>query len=318
MNTKTCCRRLGPVVVSFLIMAPILATPPDTEWTVLSASGTVEFASDQASGLAWETLVRGFRLPGAAVVRTGGDGRATLALGRNLILVDPDTRLELPTRVSPQRPLRVYQKRGSATYDIHKGRRQHFQVVTPYLIAGVKGTVFRVQVGERSSSVLVTEGLVEVFTLRGDLGVDVHAGQQVHLDARPGATPRLTPALSEDQERLNLISRMGRDQHKDARRDGTLPRPGPAWGVVNGFLGEGNQSTDTTPTGQGLSNNGAGPLLADKTTESLLEDAELERELEKRELEKEESLLEEERIEQFLEDAKEGPASEPQAAGASR
>lgn len=313
MNTKTFRRRLGPVVVSFLIMAPTLATPPNTEWTVLSASGHVEFTRDQTSSLTWETLVRGSRLPGSAAVRTGADGRATLALGRNLILVDPDTRLELPTRVSPQRPLRVFQKRGSATYDIHKGRRQHFQVVTPYLIAGVKGTVFRVQVGERSSSVLVTEGLVEVFTMRGDLGVDVHAGQQVHLDALPGSTPRLAPAPAEDRNRLNLVSRMGRDQHKEALRDGTLPKSDQEWAVVKGFLDGAHRSVNATPTGESLSEKGD-DLLADDQDGTLLDsDTDL-----TRELEQEESILQEERIKEFLDPAKEVPAIQPQMSGTGR
>ncbi|MCZ6650301.1 MAG: FecR family protein [Acidobacteria bacterium] len=313
MNTPTLSRRLYPALACFLIIGPILAAAPDTQWTVLSASGSVEFTRDQAAGLAWETLVRGARLPGAAALRTGADGRATLALGRSLILVDPDSRLELPSRSSPLRPLRVYQASGSANYDIHKGRRQRFQVITPYLVAGVKGTVFRVQVGEKSSSVLVTQGVVEVFSLRGDLGVDVHAGQQVHLDALPGAIPRLAPAPSEDRERLDLVSRIGRDQYQEARRNGTFAKPEPGWVMVNGFLDRDDGSADVISTREDLSENGDDLLADDKDGSLLDDDTEL-----TRELEKEESLLEEERIEKFQDPAKGASASDPQASGTSR
>jgi hypothetical protein len=305
MKTPMLSRRLGPALFCLTTIGTVLAASPETEWTVLSASGGVEFTRGQAADLSWETLLRGDRLPAAAVVRTDADGRATLSLGRSLILVDPDSTLEVPGRASSLRPLRVHQKGGSATYDIHKSRGQRFQVITPYLVAGVKGTVFRVQVGETSSSVLVTEGVVEVFTLRDDLGVDVHAGQQVHMDTLPGATPRLSPAPSEDLEILNLISRAGRRQHEEASRDGTLPRTEPGWVVVNGFLENDDESGDATLTTERLSEQGS--LLDDDAGKDLT-----------RELDKEYREEEEKRIKQLLEPIQETPAGEPQAGGTGR
>lgn len=304
-----------PALVCLMMMGVAPAASPDMEWTVLSASGQVEFARGQAAGLAWETLARGASLPVAATVRTGPDGRATLASGRSLILVDPDSTLEVPGRASTLRPLRVYQERGSATYDIRKEHRRHFQVVTPYLVAGVKGTVFRVQVSEMATEVLVSEGVVEVFTLRDDLGTEVHAGQQVRLDALPGATPRLAPAPREERERLQVVSRTGRRQHQEARRDGTLPQPESAWIVREGFLQKDDLSTDKTMTEGRLSESG-NDLRAKEKEDSMADaDADL-----ARELDEEYRVLEEERNKELMDPAgqdpaKQDPVNQPQATG---
>ena len=78
MKTDQILRRVAPALAGLLLIGSAQAAAPPTQWTVLSASGDVEFTRDRTSSMAWQTLARGAQLPVAASVRTGADGRATL------------------------------------------------------------------------------------------------------------------------------------------------------------------------------------------------------------------------------------------------
>ena len=77
-----------------------------------------------------------------------------------------------------------------------------FQIQTPHAIASVRGTVFVVDVGEHSTSVLVVEGVVEVarrdgpetVTLAAGEGVDVAEGEP--LAAQAWQPPRVAALLA--------------------------------------------------------------------------------------------------------------------------
>jgi hypothetical protein len=56
-------------------------------------------------------------------------------------------------------------------------------VVTPFLVAGVKGTVFLVTVQERRAAVSVDRGVVAVRRDGSDETIDVHAGETAVFDA---------------------------------------------------------------------------------------------------------------------------------------
>ena len=164
-------------------------TGPD--WKILAASGRVESRGPVPATLPWNEAARGQRLTDRSWVRTGPDGRATLVQGDHIVIVDPGTEIRLIS--SPERgiPTRVQQHSGSATYRIRKGHRRKFQVITPYLVAGVKGTVFRVEVTDTFADVDVSEGVVEVWSRDDEDPVDVREGESIHIDATEGLRPEM-------------------------------------------------------------------------------------------------------------------------------
>jgi len=137
-------------------------------WTAIAASGRVEALSPGGPADAWTPVHRRDTLEPRSRIQTGGRGRATLTRGADLILVDPDSELVLSPGEGDGEPTRVEQGRGSALYEIRTGPDRRFEVSTPYLVAGVKGTVFSVMVRDASVAVNVVEGTVEVRTASGE------------------------------------------------------------------------------------------------------------------------------------------------------
>ncbi len=168
----------------------LAATSAAPAWRVVASSGRVEVLPAALESLGWQAMTRGTVVHAESQVRTGVDGRATLTANGHFIVVDPNTRLDLPAPTAPDQPTRVFQSEGSATYEVQKARRERFQVITPYLVAGVKGTRFRVAVSAAGAAVEVAEGIVEVSGLSSGGSLDVFAGEAVHMDATPDAILR--------------------------------------------------------------------------------------------------------------------------------
>ncbi|MEK9946772.1 MAG: FecR domain-containing protein [Alphaproteobacteria bacterium] len=117
---------------------------------------------------------------------TGTNGRALLDRDGDRIQITPNARMELaPTATSTT----VLQRAGRAVYDIVTGGRPRFKVETPYLVAGVKGTVFSVTVTTTGASVSVSEGVVSVDppTPSGFSAADVGAGQSAAVAVEAGS-----------------------------------------------------------------------------------------------------------------------------------
>jgi hypothetical protein len=179
-------------VLALLVLAAVdEPAAAEADWTVVAASGQVEMTLAVENVLFWRPVSRGMALPPAGEIRTGADGRVTLVSRTNIIVLDPDSHIEIPEPSAPGQPARVFQDSGTVTYSVKKAHKQRLQVVTPYLVAGVKGTLFRVSVGEETTSVLVSEGTVTVTSLDGRDFRDVQAGESAHLDRRPGSELRL-------------------------------------------------------------------------------------------------------------------------------
>ena len=84
-------------------------------------------------------------------------------------------------------------KTSGGSYRIESGRDRQFEVETPYLIAGVKGTVFSVAVTTAGTTVSVSEGVVSVFRPGSFVRpVDLRAGQSGSATSSPGATVTVT------------------------------------------------------------------------------------------------------------------------------
>ena len=162
------------------------ADPAATAWVAVAASGRVERAEAGQAAAAWRAVHRGDSVPARTVVRTGDRGRATLTRGASILILDPATELELPASAGGST---VVQSSGTVLYEVHGVAETGFEVQTPYLVAGVKGTVFLVTVSETGAAVRVTEGVVEVMSLDGLERLDVRAGEQAAVE--DGPNPRL-------------------------------------------------------------------------------------------------------------------------------
>lgn len=128
-------------------------------WRVVDTAGVVRVGGP---GLMPVALTRDQELPNDAWIETGS-GRAVLVRGQESVIVEPNSRVQLPG-APVNGNTQVLQSMGSAIYKIGKQKLPHFQVDTPYMAAVVKGTAFTVSVEDDEASVMVTEGLVEVST----------------------------------------------------------------------------------------------------------------------------------------------------------
>ncbi len=143
--------------------AAVPASRAETPWKAVAASGPVQArAADAPEVAAWLAVSRGDELMPRTLVETGPKGRVTLAHSASLLVVDPSSRLELPGTGRGALDTSIVQTEGSVLYKVDKRSTPHFEVVTPYLVAGVKGTSFLVTVNERYAAVTVQEGRVEI------------------------------------------------------------------------------------------------------------------------------------------------------------
>jgi hypothetical protein len=134
-----------------------------SKWTAVAASGPVQARpADAAEHAVWQAVSRGEELMPRTTVETGRKGRVTLTRHASLVIVDPRSRVELPEQGFGSVETSVVQSQGSVLYRVDSRANPHFEVVTPYLVAGVKGTSFLVTVNDRYTSVTVRHGRVEI------------------------------------------------------------------------------------------------------------------------------------------------------------
>ena len=218
-NLKQSVVSLAAVLALAFVSPAALAAPRSaTAWSVVAASGQVEVLPAALESLGWQPMARGTVVQADSQIRTGADGRATLTAKGHFIVVDPDTRLDLPAPTAPGQPTRVFQSAGSATYQVERARKERFQVITPYLVAGVKGTRFRVSVSDAGAAVEVAAGIVEVSSLALGDSREVFAGEAVHIDA--GSDAVLRPGVGEVVSELELAELKADDPSLDG--DGLL------------------------------------------------------------------------------------------------
>ncbi|HKY31865.1 MAG TPA: FecR family protein [Candidatus Polarisedimenticolia bacterium] len=153
-------------------------------WKMVAASGKVETRLPAAALDTWRAVRRGDRVAPLTHLRTQQRAHATLTRRGDLILVDAGSEIVVP-ETAPGEGTSVLQRTGNALYKVAPRRQgERFEVRTPYLVAGVKGTRFSVHVGEGSAAVSVLEGVVEVTsTLTGE-SIDLTAGQSVLVEER--------------------------------------------------------------------------------------------------------------------------------------
>lgn len=153
-------------------------------WRAVAASGKVEAHANAPMG-EWRHVERGDSLPPLSRLRTDEGGRATLTRQGDLILVEPGSELVLPAG-SETAGTRILQRSGSAHYHVEPRPEGRFEVMTPYLVAGVKGTDFSMIVQEEFAAVSVSEGRVQVQSMRTGRIVDLLAGEMAIVEGEDG------------------------------------------------------------------------------------------------------------------------------------
>lgn len=124
----------------------------------------------------WVQLKRGDVVSNSAAVRTMKDGQVEFIRDHETIALGPDTQIQIFDRKG-QRYTTVKEAYGSVRVEANVENVQHFSVLTPFLAATVKGTIFTVVSNGRASEVQVQRGKVGVDDLHHGLHVDVHPGQ---------------------------------------------------------------------------------------------------------------------------------------------
>ena len=219
-------------------------------WTAVAASGSVQARTAIDEAAVWRDVSRGDELLAQTHVKTGRKGRTTLTRSSSLLLVAPDSEVELPADGYSEMDTSVIQTSGSVLYKVDGRANPHFEVVTPYLVAGVKGTAFLVSVNEQYTSVTVQKGLVEIrnpdtgetFDLRpgesvirhrDDVEMELVYDRKRSRDARREAKKlHRMDRVDRDREASEVIASLV-DPMTDADQDGSDSTAGDPFGFRN-------------------------------------------------------------------------------------
>lgn len=198
------------------------AAPVDRSWLAVAASGDVTSRAPGVELATWTPVRRGGRVDSMSHVRSVGRGQATLTRDGDVIVVSPGSELTLPDDASVQFDV-VRQDAGKALYKVKPGRQGRFEVVTPMLVAGVKGTQFSVVVRDGFVAVEVVEGHVEVQSLlNNEDRRDLFAGDLITLHEEDGRMEMHTEdrgAQVEAARKRNPEAREIRKETKSLVRD---------------------------------------------------------------------------------------------------
>ena len=143
-------------------------------WSVSKSSGEVWMTTTGAQQV---SLGQQEVLKSGDTIRTGRNGRVLLVRGQETILVSPNSVIGLPTEKKDGLSTTIVQQAGSILLEVEKRNVKHFEVVTPYLAAVVKGTQFRISVNAASTNIDVIRGQVEVADFRSGQIAQVMPGQ---------------------------------------------------------------------------------------------------------------------------------------------
>lgn len=184
MRTKTKVLCAALLAAASLLARQAFASEPAASWQVAKSSGDVFISSadsPQPVSLTTSAAVK----PGDTI-RTGDNGMLLLTRGEESLLVSPNSVIDIPKQNLDGMSTTILERAGSVLVKAEKRNVRHFEVVTPYLAAVVKGTRFRVTIDGAGSNVDVMEGQVDVSGF--------HSGEQILL--LPGQTAKVAAAGS--------------------------------------------------------------------------------------------------------------------------
>jgi hypothetical protein len=146
-------------------------------WQVGKASGEVWLTT---SGVQPASLTDQSTLKPGDSIRTGRNGRVLLVRGQESILVAPNSAITVPPAkdgTTDGQSTTILQQAGSILLHVEKRNVRNFEVETPYLVAAVKGTEFRVTLDR----VDVVQGSVEVADVKSGQYALVYPGQSAKV-----------------------------------------------------------------------------------------------------------------------------------------
>ena len=175
--------------IAFFLLA-LLALPISVHavpwgWLVQKSSGK---ASYQTAQLPLSPLRKGLALNKGDTVRTGANGKVLLVRDAESVFIGPYSLATIAPMPAPGMRTTVLLQKGQVDLSVRTKARPHFSVETPFLVAVVKGTKFRVTSSASRSEVTVSEGRVRVKALRTGKFVDVDAGQKAVVDSSGALT----------------------------------------------------------------------------------------------------------------------------------
>lgn len=155
-------------IAALCLAVGVIAVKAGSDIVLAKATGQVEVRSHQAA--TWKNVSTGTSLHFGDVIRTGAQSKAEVRFESGIIRMYENTILELPSQ-PPQLKVsddsgqlkKVFLQRGRSLFEVFKNRLSGgFEVTSPGLITGVKGTIFRVTEEEGIKGVTVFEGIVSV------------------------------------------------------------------------------------------------------------------------------------------------------------
>jgi hypothetical protein len=184
------------------------------DWTVIRLRGTVLELQEGK----WEPLSRGDVVPDDRLVRTL-NGRATLVRGAETVELAPNTIIQVFDRGGASHTV-VANHQGTVEVDVEARNVEHFSVVTPFLAAVVKGTVFAVTTDQASSILEVTRGQVRMQDTAHDRTLTVGAGERAQTGSSPAEVeqPNMQSALIMDAQLETMVL-------SDGGEDGAVTTP---------------------------------------------------------------------------------------------
>jgi len=210
-------------IATLSLVVGVIAVKAGSDIVLANATGQVEVRNNQAT--AWKSVSTGAALHLGDVIRTGSQSKAEIRFESGIIRMYENTILELPAQPQQQKVSedsgqlrKVFLSRGRSLFEIFKNRLSGgFEVSSPSLIAGVKGTTFRVAEEEGIKGVTVFEGVVSVINrLRHEEMIEIMANHYTIL-----TEGRLLPAREFQTENPALEERH-EEQRIQARREDRL------------------------------------------------------------------------------------------------
>jgi len=186
----------------FALFAASIAPAVADDWLLTKARGVVQI---QVGG-AWQDVVQGAVIPDGTLIRTGSNGRANLARGKEWLDLKAMTMLVVHDQ-DGKRFTNVLQMSGQVEVEVEARNVQHFAVDTPYLAAVVKGTHFTVTVQRGKASVSVARGVVQVSDNHGHLFA-VAKGEQIAV-TKAGEVSGKATQLSSNGKPLTAQGKAG-------------------------------------------------------------------------------------------------------------
>lgn len=192
------------------------------QWTVAKVVGSPLYSPGNDR---WITMEPGMALPDGALIKTADNEQAVLIHGGDTMSVYANSRI----RLRPQRGTltSVIQYLGEVLFQVEHIDGRRFEVNTPYMIAGVKGTTFGVAVAASAASAYLLEGRLAVTGARSGTHTELTSGlyalveksaTNIHRDTIPDGlqrqwSERRTEALTERSSLSSLPPQSAAPRH---------------------------------------------------------------------------------------------------------